>query len=135
MKKLIIVACLALIAVVVAPVASASAAFTGTCTIHGTAEFFNELKEPTKLKPGPAKPILEYRFTSDQNGVGTKCIKAGTKKAKEATATVTGKFEGNCETATSLAPGKGELTVKGEATAKFELTFTAAAGNVALKIW
>ena len=43
MKKLSLAACLAIVATVVAPVASASAAtLVGTCTITGTAEFTPE---------------------------------------------------------------------------------------------
>lgn len=138
MRKIVVAAILAAVAVMATQVASASAnTITGTCKIHGKAKFF----EPgsggaTAEKLKAQEKQLEYRFTSDTGGAeGTFCVEAGTTGKKTATANVNGEGKISCETGKSTAPrGKGTLTI-GTTNYPFELAFTAAAGTVSLEVW
>jgi|GEM_PF-3186755 len=68
MKKLMLTAALCVAALVVVPVSSASAAFTGTCVVKGTANFGE-----TTL--GPTPKLVKYTFA----GKATECAGEGTK--------------------------------------------------------
>jgi hypothetical protein len=117
---------------VVAPVASASAAkLKGTCAVEGKAEF-----APENLK-FEAQKGLEYKFT----GKAT-CVDE-VKGELRGTVAVSGKFGSKvnaCLEGESEGPGIGKLNLSKngkepwEVEAEFELTFKAAAGNVALTI-
>jgi hypothetical protein len=85
MRKLILVAALALVAVVVAPITSASADwFKGTCTVQGKAEFgegleFNTLKTTWfKFKKGP---VGAANFTAEADCKGNAKKGAGAERA------------------------------------------------------
>jgi hypothetical protein len=81
MRKFVVAAILALVAVVVAPIASASAEkFNGTCKVEGKAQFepglvFEELREATyKFEPKEVKAKrlkLRAGFTAECEGTGT----------------------------------------------------------------
>jgi hypothetical protein len=130
MKKLMLAASLCVAAFVVAPIASASASFTGTCTgIKGTANFEPNLTK--ELKAG-----IGYSFEDKKEGT---CKASGGNEYKIVEAKVTGgKFEGSCAVATSTTDGKGTLELEAEGGSKktlaFDLDFTAAGGNVALEL-
>jgi hypothetical protein len=80
MKKLMLIACLAVVAAVVAP-ASASAVvvpyeFIGACTISGTAKFTNAAGVPKRLSKTPpplqeAETATNYSFTSGEISLPT----------------------------------------------------------------
>jgi hypothetical protein len=101
-KKLMLVASLVVVAAVVAPVASASAAkFAGHCEISGTATF-----APAALTPTPTTDGYKFSGTASCETVG--------KEVKTGTAEVEGSGTLSCEAALSTA-GKGVLTLNGEA--------------------
>jgi hypothetical protein len=148
MKKLILIAALAIVTAVVVPVASASAdeyEFSGSCTITGSATF------TTGLPPGPLTKALndEYTFTSGKTLAGkdgTACAgiakdittngpaeaASGTGEAGTASATVSGKGNLSCTASESIAPGgSGSITVAGK-TAKFTGFEFTAAGSVVI---
>ena len=143
-KKLVLLASLCVVAAVLAPIASASAAtkFEGKCNIHGLAKF-TEHNLTTKLeknayKFGSTRSKVEEE--AKEKGAGAVCEQktSGTKFYGEAE--VHGKGELSCETAKSTeeGPGKLNLSKSGEAPweieANFKLTFTATAGVVTLHI-
>ena len=134
MKKLLLVACLAVAAFVIAPIASASAVeFTGTCEVEGKTKFIPALHaEPQRG--------VKYEFEA----TGGKCLneKHEEFKVEKTTVVKEGYGELSCAAAESEAPGKGVLGVKNvtepleaEKQFKFELRFVAAAGVVTLKIY
>jgi hypothetical protein len=132
MKRLFLVAGLCVAAALVVPIASASAnSLTGVCEINGEAIF------TPALTPVPTETTYSFKSTS------AKCIRAGMTAPETASVP---KLEGkgllSCEagagglggsTGTGL-PGKGELVVGTEPPFKFELSFVAAAGDVALVV-
>jgi hypothetical protein len=107
MKKLILIACLAVLAVAVAPVASASAAeLKGECTIEGTATFGHALS-PKALQN-------QYKFTSSS----VKCTGLNGTTPETATfeAEVSGEGQLSCavsngalETPVGAVSGKGRI--------------------------
>jgi hypothetical protein len=120
MKKLVLVASLGIAAFVIAPVASASAApLTGTCVITGTATFTN--KSLTK----EAQTGIEYTFSGNAT-----CVEAGTNNPQSGSATVHGKFGGECAKAESEGNGEGSLLGHTFKTFRFK----AAAGSVLFEI-
>lgn len=120
MRKLMLVASLGIAAFVIAPVASASAApLTGACVITGTATFAN--KNLTK----EAQTGIEYSFSGNAT-----CVEAGTNNPQSGTATVKGKFGGECAKAESEGNGEGSLLGHTFNTFKFK----AAAGSVLFEI-
>jgi hypothetical protein len=136
MKKLILIACLAVVAAVVAPVASASAGeLIGTCTITGTATIEPEgLPSPSaSLEPPEVKLTkkLTYKFKSEAIAlVGNQTTCSGTGKeagidvavAGGASASVEGKGQLSCPASVggggvvleSGAPGVGTIKAKGK---------------------
>lgn len=142
MKRLFLVASLALVAVVVAPIASASATTVkGVCTIEGTATIFEK-------GSFTIEEALEVKGTKEQNykfnaNAGTHC--AGVNEKNEpATATVVkaevkGEGDLGCEESKSKSgSGEIELSVTGKdtiTTFKFtgkatEVKFEAEGANV-----
>jgi hypothetical protein len=134
-KKVTLLACLAIAAAVVVPVASANAAaLVGTCKIEGTASF------PEKLPPNGKLAHREYKFKDVGKGSCTGTI--GTEVVKEdpiVEATVEGKGELACLVAENEATISGETI--GNGTGKIKLQtggefafnkfgFVAAAGDV-----
>jgi len=125
MRKIMLLGILCLGALVIGPVASASAAeITGACEISGGAEF----------KPGLGKELaeVEYKFSGS-----AKCKPVGGGEVS-GTASVSGKGQLQCAVAAgglsvlgTGAPGKGKLVLNGEEY-KFELSFVAQAGIVDL---
>jgi hypothetical protein len=127
MKRLTLLASLCAVALVVVPVASASAAeeTTGTCHIGGTAKFPEGLSKESRN--------VSYEFT------GTAKCKTAEGGTLEGTTTVSGKAQLQCAVAaggidvvgstTGFAPGKGSL-ISGKYL--FELSFVAQAGVVDL---
>jgi hypothetical protein len=88
MKRMILFAAFCVIALMLAPITSASAAkLTGTCAISGKAAFFtkNATGEKVAATLSETPQNLEYEF----NGAA-KCVEAGTEATKEGSATVTG---------------------------------------------
>jgi hypothetical protein len=81
MKKLILVASLALVAAVVAPIGSASANVTGVCEIEGPAKFTTLEKE---------KKLVTYSFTSSKVTCNT------VPAAEKGKVTVSGEAELSC---------------------------------------
>jgi hypothetical protein len=78
MRKFVVAAILALVAVVVAPIASASAEkFNGTCKVEGKAKFhpglvFGELREATyNFSPAEVKSKLKLKAAAECEGTGT----------------------------------------------------------------
>jgi hypothetical protein len=107
LKKILLVASLAVVAAVVAPVASASAAkFQGRCEINGSATFTPALS-PT---PGPDG----YAFS------GTASCVTVSGEVKNGTAEVSGSGTLSCEAAVSTG-GAGTLTL---GTEKYPFTLT-----------
>jgi hypothetical protein len=123
MKKVIALAALGVLAVVLAPVASANAAtLAGACTIKGAAKFGSPL---APIVPSPNS----YSFSGS-----AECVGSGSGVKESGTATVSGSGELACPAALSALPaGKGELTLP-SGTYKFELRFVAQAGVVDLVI-
>jgi hypothetical protein len=121
MKKLILIVGLCIVAAVVAPVASASAAeeTTGTCKIEGEAKF------PEGL--GKTPKSVEYTFKGAANcSTGEKGETTVSGKALLQCAVAAGGIEVIGETG---APGKGHLI---GTKYPFELSFVAQAGIVDL---
>jgi hypothetical protein len=125
MKKLILVASLAVAAVMVVPITSASAA-TGVCTLEGNAT----------LKPPLNAELKETEF-SFENETG-ECVEAPSgAKLKVEEATVEGVGELSCPAGQNIkklegeVSGSGKIRLEGEASAKeFEFKLVAAAGLV-----
>jgi hypothetical protein len=118
MKKLLLASILCIAAVVVAPVASASAApLTGGCAITGTATFTPNLSSEAKN--------VKYSFEGTAH-----CVEAGTNNPQSGAATVKGEFHGNCTQAESIGGGEGALL--GHAFNSFK--FKAAGGSVLFEI-
>ena len=114
MKRIIIAACLAIVAVAVVPVASASAA-TGTCHLEGTATFNPALEFKPKAK-------VKYSFKAE--GSANTCVGTGGSQAV-VEASVEGEGNLGCQEGTRET-GTGKLKLSGEATAKeFSFFFTA----------
>jgi hypothetical protein len=133
MKRLMVVALACIAAAVLVPLSSASAAekFAGKCVIHGTAKFKGHLTN--ELTPG-----IEYNFGSEAGGalkVGGKGAECESETGEKLTgeAKVKGEGELSCGIGKSEAAGKGTLTL-GTKEFKFELSFTAAVGIVALTV-
>jgi len=138
MKRLILIAGACVLGIVMAPIASASAAsFAGSCEINGNAKFGKPLSNTTPKSN-------TYEFLS---GAGTTCTQAGTTLKAKAKAEVSGKGHLACAVAEgglgvelegeTTAPGTGKLTIEeGPATGtyEFKLSFAAAAAQVLLKI-
>jgi hypothetical protein len=138
MKRLILIAGVCVLGIVLAPIASASAAtFVGSCEINGNAKFEKPLSNTTPKNN-------KYAFTS---GAGTTCTQAGSIEKAKAKAEVSGKGHLACAVAEgglgvelegeTTAPGTGLLTIEeGPATGtyEFKLSFAAAAAQVLLKI-
>jgi hypothetical protein len=131
MKKLVLVASLCVAAVMVAPIASASAeSLAGACVIKGNATFEKGLSNG-------APTANTYSFNSTE----ATCVSS--KGVEPATATVSGKGLLGCAVAAgglgnalvgeTFAPGKGTLTVGGKKY-PFELSFVAVAANVVLAV-
>jgi hypothetical protein len=103
--KLLLAAALCVVAVVVVPIASASAAFKGTCKFHGTATITGGLNTtpPENLTTWGLQP---YEFTSEEQEV------AGVKfKGVECVTTEGKKEEGNkAEGYEAYVKGKGKLS-------------------------
>jgi hypothetical protein len=115
MKKLLLVASLAVIAALVAPVASASAAesewkFSGSCTITGTAKFIGGGLPQSPLEPKE----LGYEFNSEPiAGVeGTECAGTAENTTTHVTEAASGKAKAHVEGKGVLSCAKGE-SVKG----------------------
>jgi len=106
MKRFILLGLLALVAVMAAPVASASAANTvsGVCTLSGTAGF----NSPLKAQPGPNG----YSFTGSGTCSGTLNGTPITNAPASASASGSGTL--GC-TASAAPTGTGTLTVNGVA--------------------
>jgi hypothetical protein len=102
MKRLILLASLCVAAIIVAPVASASAAgLKGHCTVKGTAKFPG-LNLTRELMKGQS-----YEFTGTAN-----CEELPGGEKVEATVTVSGKGELSCAASVSkVAEGLGTLTL------------------------
>jgi hypothetical protein len=134
-KKVMLVASLAIVAAVVAPVASASAAtLAGTCTIEGTATF------PEKLPPNGKLAEREYKFKDEAKGSCHGTISGGlTIEENIKEATVEGKGELACLVAENEATlagktiggGTGKVILNSGTEFQFnEFKFAAAAGDV-----
>jgi hypothetical protein len=128
MKRLVLLAGLCVIAVIVLPATSAGAAeptLTGACKIVGEAEFAEGL---SKGLPAPNS----YKFKG-----AAECHSGS--ETLNGTATVEGKGELACAVAkggvtlVGEGAGPGVLSLEGKEY-KFELSFVAAASNVALDI-
>jgi hypothetical protein len=121
---------LCVVAFVLVPVGSASAAkLTGVCAVSGKAAFFTHGPKGEKVsaKLSETATTLEYEF----NG-SAKCVEAGTEARKEGPATVTG-GEGTftcVSKGVNVKDGSGLLF----GTYKFDLDVEAAAGSVALLV-
>jgi hypothetical protein len=126
-KKLILVASLAVVAVIVAPIASANAAVTGACTVHGQATFTGG-----KLNPTPEK--LGYAFAAKEGEVT--CHETSGAEHKGSASVTGGNGTLSCGAAVSETEGEGTLTLPGVAGSPFhfKLSFVAAAGVVGLLI-
>jgi hypothetical protein len=135
-KKVTLLACLAIAAAVVVPVASANAAaLVGTCTIEGTATF------PEKLPPNGKLAHRTYTFTDEGKGSCTGTEGTNGPKINEAIkeAKVEGKGELACLVSENeatlsgetLGNGTGKLVLASGKTFEFnKFTFVAAAGDV-----
>ena len=127
MKKLLLIASLAIVAVVVVPVAAANAAtLTGSCVLSGNASFTKTLSETEQTG-------IPYTFTGGGECAGTSSTGA-TVTGKASAKVEGGTFRGTCATATSETEGSGTLTVANGETFAFKLAFHAAAGNVVLEV-
>src|SRR6476469_9674203 len=104
MKRLILIAGLCVLGIVVAPIASASAApFAGSCEINGNAKFEKALSNTTPKSN-------KYEFTS---GANTTCTPAGSSEKAKAKAEVSGKGHLAC----AVAEGGLGVELEGETTA------------------
>jgi hypothetical protein len=130
MKRIALFAVACVVALLLAPISSASAAkLTGACVIGGKAAFFTKNAKGEKVNAvlSETPQALEYEF----NGAA-KCVEAGTEAKKEGPASVTG-GEGifSCiAKGTNLKDGSGSLF----GTYKFDLDVEAGGGSVALLI-
>jgi len=134
MKRVILVASLCVVGIVVAPIATASATFTGACSLEGTATF----SESPVTKEGKILSETKHRlgYTFTDNGKGT-CVETGTENPKKVTkvSVTAGEFEGTCLGAgASVVDGSGTLEVVGVPAQAFDLSFKTAAGVVALEV-
>jgi hypothetical protein len=135
MRKLVLTASLCVVALVVAPLASAGGArFIGACVIKGTATFGNGTAFEGAPLPvlGKLAEELNYKLRSEQPG--TDCVHLNVTEAEElakapsvagieqaveshdqilAAAEVKGSGNLSCERAESRAPGSGFLQVDG----------------------
>ena len=129
MKKLILIACLAVLAVAVVPVASASAAeLKGECTIEGIANFGHALS-PKALQN-------QYKFTSSS----VKCtgLNGTTPETATGAAEVSGEGQLSCavsngalQTPAGPVTGSGKISLSnGVAVEGFEFKFSAAGAAV-----
>jgi hypothetical protein len=136
MKKLMLIASLALVAVALVPAASASAALTGSCELRGEAE----LNPPLGATPKATK----FKFTNATgaekvcNGVeGTEVKKLAILQAK-----VEGEGQLSCPVGENLVPGleggvsgTGEIELEGETSVKHvSFRLVAAAGIVTFTV-
>jgi hypothetical protein len=125
MKKLILVASLCVAAAVVAPIASASASFVGTCPLKGTATFGGKLSNTTPKN-------TEFHFVSEGE---TECTGNPT-NAKLNKAKVDGKGELSCSVSenvvsvTGSVSGSGSIEINKKLDNFEEFKFVAAAGVV-----
>jgi hypothetical protein len=138
MKRLILIASLCALGIVMAPIASASAAsFVGACEINGNATFEKPLSNTTPKSN-------KYEFKS---GPGTTCTQAGSTVKAKAKAEVSGKGHLACAVAEgglgvelegeTTAAGTGKLVIEEGAAAgtyEFKLSFAAALAQVLLRI-
>jgi hypothetical protein len=125
MRKLLLAVGLCVVAVAVAPVASASAAANKKCTFEGTTTF-----EGGTLVAKPQK--LKFKFVDEEVGLhkaGGKCENfpggggAEAVKTGEANTKVEGEGELSCEVSTSGLEVRGEATGKGVVTIGAKATF------------
>lgn len=116
MKKLMLVAILCVAGYALAPIASASAQFEGSCQINGKAEFSSPL-------PKGFGPNAKLKYTFNATGAKGKCTETtpGQAAYKIEEATVKGEGEFSCLGAASFPneeeeEGYGKIKVKNEKT-------------------
>lgn len=133
MKRLVLVACLCILAFVLAPVAAANAeTFKGACTISGTTKFWG-LKEGKKIELRLSSTLMEIDFLFLGGG---KCV-LPSGEVVEVHVHVEGKGSFTC-----AEKGEGTATGYVEATSgpkkgtkyEFELGIDAAGGSVVLHV-
>jgi hypothetical protein len=128
MKRLLLIASLCVAGIVLVPITSASASFTGACTLQGTAEFTPNLNEETQTG-------VAYKFEDVNHGT---CVEASTppvERKVESAKVEGGTFQGSCfGPGMSEADGNGTLKVAGLAEIKFDLQFHSGGGSVVLEI-
>jgi hypothetical protein len=141
MKKLILVGCLALVAVIVTPVATASA-LEGQCKIFGKAKFTEgPLKVATLEKHGFAFEGSKFAASATEalEPEKTGCVDNGGVFHKVSLPTeVTGSGELSCAASkggfvAGSVTGEGRITIDGT-TREFGFKFEAAAGVVAVEV-
>jgi hypothetical protein len=131
-KRLILVASVAIVALVVAPVASSGAAeLTGSCAIKGKAEFKKGGLEAKLSETFQEK--LEYKFEGE-----AKCASTTPPVERKGTVTVSGTFKGTCtgpgESESPEGEGVLQETLPGTEKYNFKLSFVSEKGLVTLKI-
>jgi hypothetical protein len=123
MKKFVLLASLTLVAVIAAPVASASAAtVSGACTLSGTANF----NSPLTAQPGPNG----YSFTGSGSCSGT--LNGAPITNAPASASASGSGTLGCSASVSTG-GTGTLTVNG-VQVPFQINLVGSATEVAFHL-
>jgi hypothetical protein len=135
MRKLLLAACLCVLAFVIAPIASANAeGVKGTCTVSGTTHFWGLNAKGEEIPLNLTNEAMKIDFLFEGKG---KCVELPSGEVVDVDAHVEGSGEFSCV-------GKGEGTAKGSLTVlsgpkkgtlyKFGLDLEAVGGNVVLKI-